>query len=161
MWLLFCGSNPCIEGDHKSSSDQSSIVKPQAKYFCTFPLFVPYDLDILPREQLWLLIYYNARQPVAELGQAQSWIFEIYLLLLLLLILLMTMLLFLLLFYPRNHPLKFGQNWVSNKWIVVVLIIVFVHVLVIIVVVDDENVVVFVVVLSQKPSIKVWSKSSQ
>ena len=41
-----------------------------------------------------------------------------YLLLLLLLLLsLMTMmmLLFLLWFYPRNSPLKFSQNWVSNR----------------------------------------------
>ena len=44
------------------------------------------------------------------------------------------MLLFLLLFYPRNPPLKFGQNGVSDIWIVGVDVVV-----VVIFVVDPKN----------------------
>ena len=69
----------------------------------------------------------------------------------------MMMLMFLLWFYPRNLPKKFDQNWVSNKWDTFVVVVAFV----VVVVVDDNEDIVFVVVLSQKPSIKVCSKSRQ
>ena len=68
--------------------------------------------------------------------------------LLLLLLWLMMMFLFLLLFYFRHFPLKFFQNWVSNRWIVpfvfvvvvvIVFVVVVVHVVVLIVVVDPRN----------------------
>ena len=42
----------------------------------------------------------------------------------LLLLMRMMMLLFLFLFYPRNLPLKFGQNQVSNRWNVAVVFVV-------------------------------------
>ena len=53
----------------------------------------------------------------------------------------MILLFFLLLFFPRNLPIKFGQNWVSNRLNVafVVLVIVVVHVVVVMVVVDPTN----------------------
>ena len=56
--------------------------------------------------------------------------------------------------------LNFSRNWVSNsRDIFVVVVVVF---LVVVVIVDDnDDFVVFAVVLYQKPSIKVWSKSGQ
>ena len=58
----------------------------------------------------------------------------------------MTMMicLFLMLFYPRNLPLKFCQNWVSNQQnvafvVVIVVFVVVVHVVLLLVVVDPTN----------------------
>ena len=67
------------------------------------------------------------------------------------------MMMMLLLFYTRNQPFKFGQNWVSNSLdisVVVFFAVVFVAV------VDDDDVVV-VDVLSLKPTVKAWSKFGQ
>ena len=44
---------------------------------------------------------------------------------------------------PRNLPLKFDQNWVSNRWNIAFVVIL------VVVVVDDDD----VVILSQQPSI--------
>ena len=50
---------------------------------------------------------------------------------------------FVVVFYPRNLPLKFGQNRVSNKsnvaFVFVCVVVVIVHIVVVIVVVDFTN----------------------
>ena len=56
----------------------------------------------------------------------------------------MMMLLFLLWVYPRNLPLKLGQNWGSNRSnvaFVVVVIVIIVVVVVIVVVVDPRTLI--------------------
>ena len=51
---------------------------------------------------------------------------------------------FVVVFYPRNLPLKFGQNRVSNKsnvaFVFVCVVVVIVHIVVVIVVVDFKNI---------------------
>ena len=46
-------------------------------------------------------------------------------------------------FYPRNLPIKFGQNWVSNRlnvaFVVLVTVVVHVVVVAILVLVDPRN----------------------
>ena len=57
----------------------------------------------------------------------------------------MMLLLFLFLFYPRNLPLKFVKNWVSNRQNVAFVIVVVVVVIAVIVVVwlksDQEQLI--------------------
>ena len=65
--------------------------------------------------------------------------------------------------FGENQSLTSSIGSQPNKVVVVVVaVVVFVAFVVVVAVIDeDDDVVVFVVVSSQKPSIKVWSKSGQ
>ena len=54
----------------------------------------------------------------------------------------MMMLLFWFWFYPGNPPLKFSQNWLSNRRNVafVVVVVIVIVVAVVVVVIDDANI---------------------